>query len=373
MTRHHPPTGPEPSVPVWDKFVRIFHWSLVLCIFTAMVTGFLMGPEMVPVHVYAATSATVLVFLRILWGFFGPSYARFRSFTFSPRTILRHALAVRSGTAKRYLGHNPLGGAMILALIAAIALLGVTGAVVLGGVLKTGPLAAFASYATGDAAKEVHESIALFLLFLVIGHLAGVIFESRHANDPLVPAMVTGQKPARDGDVTSPSVRVYRGTMLVVSALALTIAVVGMTAMASKEPANMPVADISPLVADECTACHMFYHPSLMPAKSWDALTATLDDHFGEDASLDEDTTAEIRDWLMAHAAETADTQPAHIFTRALADGEFTLSETRFWQRMHHEFSEADFSAAPVYTKSNCAACHKDATTGMFSPFKIKE
>ena len=373
MSRQQNPTDCEPSVPVWDKFVRIFHWGLVLCIFTAMVTGFLMGPEMVPVHVYAATTATVLLFLRILWGFFGPIYARFSSFTFSPRTILLHALAVRSGHAKRYLGHNPLGGAMILALIAAIALLGVTGAVVLGGVLKIGPLAGFASYMTGDAAKEVHESIALFLLVLVVGHIGGVAFESKHANDPLVPAMVTGKKPARDGDVKSPTVRVYLRTMVMVSALGLAITVGGMTAMASKKPANMPVTNISLLVADECTACHMFYHPSLMPAKSWAALTATLDDHFGEDASLDEDTTAEIRDWLMTHASETADTQPANIFTRALANGAFTLTETRFWKQMHHEFSDADFSAAPVYTKSNCAACHKDASTGMFSPFKIEE
>jgi len=121
------------SLPVWDVFVRVFHWSLVLCIGLALVTGFLLGKEWVDVHVYSATTATVLIFLRILWGFFGPSYARFGSFVVSPSTIIGHLKSVRSGNAKRYIGHNPVGGAMILALIAAIAVLGLTGALVLGG------------------------------------------------------------------------------------------------------------------------------------------------------------------------------------------------------------------------------------------------
>jgi len=233
-------------------------------------------------------------------------------------------------------------------------------------------LAAYASYTTGESVKEVHEVFAFFLLFLIVGHVAGVVFESLHSKDPLVPAMITGQKPSRSGDVTAPAKTARRWAMLVVSSAGMALAVVGLTSMAAKVPANMPVTQIDPLVADECTACHMLYHPSLMPAESWETMMATLDDHFGEDASLDDASTAEIREWLKAHSAETAETKPAYEMAGGLTGGAFSLTETRFWKETHHDIPEAMFKSPKVYSKSNCAACHNDAETGMFSPFQIK-
>lgn len=359
-------------IPVWDLFIRVFHWSLVLCILIAIVTGFLLGSEWVDVHVYAATTATALIFLRVLWGFLGSSYARFSSFTFSPKTVIAHAKSLVTGRAKRYIGHNPLGGTMILALIASIAMLALTGAMVLGGILKLGPLAFVSSYAIGGAFKELHELFANLLLFLVIGHVGGVVVETLHTKDPLVPAMVSGKKPARAGDVTSPVKPARRLVMITLSALGLALAVTSVNALSARRPANMPVAQYNPLVADECSACHMLYHPSLMPARSWKTLTAELDNHFGEDASLDEESARVIEQWLVANAAESADTKPAHVFPREMRDGAYGLTDTRFWKRMHHEISDSTFASQSVRSKSNCAACHQDAESGLFSPFKIE-
>lgn len=365
------PTGAE-VIPVWDLFVRVFHWSLALCILIAMVTGFLLGSEWVDVHVYAATSATALIFLRVLWGFFGSGYARFSSFVFSPKTIIAHAKSLATGRAKRYIGHNPLGGTMILALITNIAMLGLTGAMVLGGILKLGPFAFVTSYAIGGAFKELHEMFANFLLFLVIGHIGGIVFETFHGKDNLVPAMVSGKKSAREGDVTSPAKPARRMVMITLSALGLALAVTSVNALSARRPAKMPVAQYNPLVADECSACHMLYHPSLMPAQSWETLTAELDNHFREDASLDEESTREIEQWLVANAAESADTKAAHVFPRELHDGTYGLTNTRFWKRVHQELSDSVFASPKVRSKSNCAACHQDAESGMFSPFSIE-
>ena len=117
-------TAPRPQVrtspadvPVWDIVVRLFHWCLVATITVAMVTGFLLGKSWVTVHLVAGVSAAALVGVRIVWGLLGPGPARFASFVHGPVVVLAHAREVLAGHARRHLGHNPLGGAMIVTLL----------------------------------------------------------------------------------------------------------------------------------------------------------------------------------------------------------------------------------------------------------------
>jgi cytochrome b len=122
---------------VWDPLVRLFHWSLVFSFIVAYVTGE-DGED--PAHVYSSYIIMGLIVFRIIWGLIGSKHARFGDFVTSPVTALSHGKDMLAGKAKHYLGHNPLGGWMILALLLSLGITTVTG-LKLYGVEGHGPLA----------------------------------------------------------------------------------------------------------------------------------------------------------------------------------------------------------------------------------------
>jgi len=364
--------GPARTVNVWDPFVRLFHWTLVAAVTVAAVTGLLADAPWVDVHVWAGTVMAGLVAARLVWGFLGPGPARFAGFVVGPRAVLAHLRELRDGTAGRHLGHNPLGALMVLALLAAAVALAVTGVVAYGGVLKAGPLAFATTYADGRAMLEVHELLAYFLLALIALHVAGVAVESRRSRENLARAMVTGRKPARPGDHL-PAARPARPVAAAVMALAvLGIAAAGIGALAARPPLGVPTAAVDPVYAEECAACHVAYHPSLLPRTSWNALFDGLDDHFGEDASLAPATTERLRAWVLANAAEAYDTKAANRLRTVDPSAPSRITATRFWKRTHADIPDAVFAGPAVASKGNCEACHADARTGRFYPGNIR-
>jgi cytochrome b len=126
-----------------------------------------------------------LVAARIIWGFVGLRRARFAAFMKPPADILRYARGALAGKAPRHLGHNPLGGAMAAAMLAA--LLGVCW---LGWLLTTDAHWGVEEY------KEIHEAAAYGLFGMVGLHLMGVIWTRASHRENLVKAMFTGRKPA---------------------------------------------------------------------------------------------------------------------------------------------------------------------------------
>jgi cytochrome b len=211
------------QVRVWDPFIRIFHWLLVVAFFTAYFTEG--EPEWL--HSWAGYLIVALLGLRIVWGFIGSKHARFRSFVFSPRAILGYLRDNLQGRAQYYQGHNPAGGAMILAIILSLLITSGAGMVILAGEEGEGPLAGWliatpemqsgsvpaetrhpAEEADEDTHEEgeheesalvetaegVHEWFANFTLMLVFFHVVAVIVESIRERQNLVRSMFTGYK-----------------------------------------------------------------------------------------------------------------------------------------------------------------------------------
>ena len=176
---------PAAEVIVWDPLVRIFHWSLVAAFFTAFVTG----DEESLVHEWAGWIVLGLIAFRLVWGFAGSRHARFRDFVSSPATVAAYLRDLFRGRARRYLGHNPAGGAMILLLLATVGLAAVTGA------LMT------TDWGWGSKAlEETHEALANIAIVLVGIHIAGVLVSSLLHGENLVRAMITGRKPSGSGE-----------------------------------------------------------------------------------------------------------------------------------------------------------------------------
>ena len=174
--------GPRPaagSVPVWDPLVRAFHWSLVVAFFGA----YLLGDDGGALHQAFGFGAVGLVTLRLLWGFVGSRHARFSSFVPSKGVLLRYLKDVLAHKEARYLGHNPAGAAMIVALLAAIIATG-----------TSGWLMTTDAFWGSEAAEAIHEWAANGTLLLVGLHIAGVAFSSLRHRENLVRAMVTGRK-----------------------------------------------------------------------------------------------------------------------------------------------------------------------------------
>jgi cytochrome b len=183
----------ETKVKVWDPVVRIFHWTLV----SAFIIAYVTEEEFLSLHAWAGYIVLSLVFLRILWGFVGTRYARFTNFVYRPHTVkqfLRDTLRLH---AARYLGHNPAGGAMIILLLIALLLTTLSGLAIYGVEDNAGPFAGLLAGSGefwSDVFEAMHEFFANFTVFLVVLHIAGVIFESLIHGENLVSAMWHGYK-----------------------------------------------------------------------------------------------------------------------------------------------------------------------------------
>jgi cytochrome b len=167
------------AVRVWDPFVRIFHWSLVGLFALAFATG----DEIEWLHIWVGYAIVGLVALRIVWGFVGSRHARFSDFVRSPGGVLAYMREAAQGRAPRYLGHNPAGGAMVVALL-----------LMLAGIAATGVAMTTDAFWGAEWVEDLHEGLVYTTLGLIALHVAGVMFSSLSHGENLVRAMVTGRK-----------------------------------------------------------------------------------------------------------------------------------------------------------------------------------
>ena len=182
--------APEHQVYVWDPFVRVFHWSIVV----GFTVAYLTEEDLLSVHVWAGYAVGALVVARVIWGFVGSEHAHFSDFIFNPATTLRYLRDLVQFRAKRHLGHSPGGGAMVVALLVLLAATVMTGLVVYGGDQQAGPLAGTVSKSTGESWEEVHVVIANVTLAFVLAHIAAVVLVSFVFKENLPRAMITGYK-----------------------------------------------------------------------------------------------------------------------------------------------------------------------------------
>lgn len=176
-------TEPQ-TVKVWDPVVRLFHWGTVI----GFATAYLAAEENQTIHEWSGYAVLALLGIRIVWGLIGSKHARFSDFLKSPATVVGYLKAIRHGHPRRYLGHNPAGGAMVMALMLGIVMIGMSGF-----------LMTTDRFWGIDWVRELHELAVNATLILIGLHLGGVWLASRQHSENLVLAMLTGRK-ARETD-----------------------------------------------------------------------------------------------------------------------------------------------------------------------------
>ena len=184
---------------VWDIFIRIFHWSLLATFAITYITE----DDFPTLHVYAGYIMMALIVLRLIWGVIGTHHARFSSFIIKPSAVIKYMKEVVQFRAKRYLGHNPAGGAMVIALLISLSMTLLFGLLTYGAAEFSGPLAGLAggvSESLTNIFEELHEFFANFTVFLVVLHVIGVAIASFQHKENLVKSMITGYKQIKQND-----------------------------------------------------------------------------------------------------------------------------------------------------------------------------
>ncbi len=210
------------TVKVWSPLIRIGHWTLVIAFFTAYFTE----DDFMNLHAWAGYIVGIYLLIRILYGFVGGKYMRFSNFVYAPAKIIFYLKNLIARKPQHYIGHNPAGGAMVVALLVSLAGTTLTGMKLYAVEENKGPFAITATQAQSVSLiveakaenddedeglkavknnrkvnkqaeefwEELHELFANLTLLLVFLHVGGVIASSIIDKEKLVKAMLTGEK-----------------------------------------------------------------------------------------------------------------------------------------------------------------------------------
>lgn len=184
---------PEGTVPVWDLPTRLFHWLIVVLVTLCVLTGKI-GVNAMEAHTVCGYGMLTLLLFRLVWGVGGGYHARFAAFVRGPASVIRYVSGMMTKAAPRYLGHNPLGGWSVLAMLTALLLQAGTGLFANDDIFTEGPLYALITKATSDLLTRVHKFNAGVVGFLVAVHVLAILFYLIVKRDNLVTPMVTGRK-----------------------------------------------------------------------------------------------------------------------------------------------------------------------------------
>lgn len=197
----------------WDPVVKLTHWIIVV----AILANALITEEGSDAHVWVGYALAATLALRLIWGVIGPAEARFTAFPPSPGRALAHIREIAAGKRAEHASHNPLGALMVYAIWSTLAVIIVTGVLMVSAPAKPeGQLGAAPPAATaqrlerdedeGEEAREgggereegplteVHETAVHLLYVLIVLHIAGVVFETRRSGRRIVLAMLPGRR-----------------------------------------------------------------------------------------------------------------------------------------------------------------------------------
>ena len=180
------------KVRIWDLPTRMFHWALAGCVMGLVITGNVGGNAMVW-HFRLGYAVFTLLLFRLVWGFVGGHWSRWRQLPIGPRQV--RAWLGGTQEAGWQAGHNPIGSWSVLAMLGMLSLQVATGLVSDDEIANTGPLYALVSEATVSLATGWHRHWGkLILIALVLLHVLAIAWYRQRKKIALVPAMWHGDK-----------------------------------------------------------------------------------------------------------------------------------------------------------------------------------
>ena len=205
---------------VWDMPTRLFHWLIVIFVVFSFATG-MMGGNWMPYHLKSGYIILTLLLFRLSWGFWGGRYSRFGSFVRGPIAVMAYAKMLLHKDSPKVLGHNPMGGWSVMAMLAALLVQVGTGLFANDDIATQGPLYGWVSKSTSDWLTGIHLFNKGVIIFLVVLHLSAVLFYLLSKHDNLIIPMVTGMR-AWSEDAPSSNYKIWQA--ILTAALSIVIA-----------------------------------------------------------------------------------------------------------------------------------------------------
>lgn len=214
------------EMKIWDLPTRMFHWCLAALFVTSWASAEF---DYFTIHYYSGYGVLTLVVFRLIWGFAGSDTNKLLTYIKSPATVLNYMKTLGTRKPGPEIGHNPMGGFAVLALLGLLAAQVATGLFAQDiDFINSGPLADMISFEAGNQSSKLHHILFDLLLILVCIHLTAVFFHEGYKREGLIKSMITGwRRYGPDGPVTPPTlVPVSRGVFVFILAALVMVFVV---------------------------------------------------------------------------------------------------------------------------------------------------
>ena len=365
------------KIYVWTVPTRVFHILFALLILLAFVTSD--SDRLLNWHAIIGYSILIVLLFRFIWFFIGPQYSKWKDFTFSLTEYKLFLLNIFSDKHK-YIGHNPLASWVMVLMLAVTFVIVISGVFTFGIQESQGPLSFLnhTFFKKMELFEELHETLSGVLIALVVFHLGGIVVDKLlHGKMQTVQSIVNGYKMS-DEPVTSVKLHWYQK---VISLLFL-IFFIAYFAFVFLQPNNVLIASNIPkvnfekehvLFSQECGSCHMIYAPSFLPKESWITMMSQLENHFGDDASLEPSEQKTILNYLLKNAAENSSSEASFKILTSIKNKDImAISETPYWKSRHQKLPKKLFEHEKIRNKSNCQACHVNIEQGVILDANIQ-
>lgn len=356
------------KVYVWPICIRVFHWLYVFSFTFAFIL--LWFENLLKYHVAFGILFFILTIFRIVFGFLGPLYVNFKCFDLKGDHLINYILHL-FGHKDKTPGHNPGAswGAITILIFAFIT--GFSG-ILLFGIQEGRGIFSFLNptfFYYMDTLYNIHEISAYFLLFVVIIHISGVIFEHFYHHTKVIWSMFTGYKYLLDGeDIKLTSKQNFFADFFIFISVVLFFYTVykdnNILLKSRFEPINYETK--YPTLYEECGDCHIVFPAYLLPSKSWEIIMDIPEDHYGEELDLDEDDAKLIKEYLVKNSAEHSTREAAVKILKSIKNKENVKSivKTPYWKSTHKNIPNSVFKSKKVDTKFSCDSCHPDILKG---------
>ncbi|WP_407186464.1 cytochrome b/b6 domain-containing protein [Bradyrhizobium centrosematis] len=170
------------TVAVWDLPLRLWHWMLAAFVLAAWFTPTVYDR----LHRIVGYAVLGLLVFRLVWGFWGSRYSRFRMIRVRLRAAPGYLWNLRRGITGRYIGLNPAGTLMLVALLVSLTVSAVTGA-----------MSVTTTFFGVWWVEDTHHYSSDAVMVLVVLHVLGVLLMALLQRENLIRAMITGRKRIR--------------------------------------------------------------------------------------------------------------------------------------------------------------------------------
>ncbi len=369
----------EGKVYVWNLSARIIHWMIALSFTLAFITSFY--ENMLHNHIALGFIFGIMILYRIIWGFIGPKYARFKHFMLKPKDFIFYFKEkIENRWRKIPAGHNPASSwytvwAMVMGSVIVVS------GLLLYGIQEAKGVLSYLNDTHTDHIKildNIHIYAAYIFVMWVVIHITGVLIEQFWHKTHMVFAMITGYKKTEGEDTTvSKPLRFFSFAFIIMGIfIYFFIISSNYNFLTTQKFPNVDYEEIHPVYHEECGDCHKTYPPYILPKKSWKKIMSSLDNHRGEKITEDNITKTQqqsILKFLLANAAETSTREAAVKMMNSLGKRRpKAITKTPYWRETHKNIPRSVYKSKEVKDKSNCFACHKDFEYGNLDDMNIK-